>query len=258
MKFPTALKEKKKLNQKITMLTAYDAPTAAMLAEVDIDIILVGDSLGNVIAGFKNTLPVTTEMMFLHTQYVSRGAPNALIIADLPFLSYTTPLDGLQVAGRFIKETQAKGIKLETNPHDLDTVHLLTTHGIPVMGHVGLRPQQINQLGGYKKQAKTDKDAQALLTFCQELERAGAFAIVLELIPEEVAKEISQALTIPTLGIGAGPHCDGQVLVTSDLLGLTPQTPPKFVTQYAKLHTEIKKSLLEFKHDVENQSFKGG
>lgn len=248
--YPSTLITKKQNGDKITILTAYDAPTATLLSTQDIDAILVGDSLGNVIAGHPNTLPVTIDHIIYHTQMVVRGAPQSLIIADMPFMSYPNTDTGVINAGRLLKEGGATAVKIETNRAHVSLVSALTDQGIAVLSHVGFTPQFLVQLGGYKIQGKTQDAANALEALCLELENAGSFGIVLEMIPATLAQKITQKLKIPTIGIGAGPHCDGQILVTADLLGMTDKKPPKFVKQYAQLHPIMAEAIAKFKTEV--------
>lgn len=248
--------KKRKGQQKLTMLTAYDFPTAKLVDQSGIDIILVGDSLGNVVLGYPNTIPVTIDEIIHHTAAVCRATKHALVVADMPFLSYHVSQEqAIENAGKLMKLGGADAVKLEGGKEFAPLVHTLTQRSIPVMGHIGLTPQSLSQIGGYKVQGKTAQHAQKLLQDARELENAGAFAIVLECIPTEVAKEITQSLSIPTIGIGAGPHCDGQVLVLHDLLGLQQDFQPKFVKQYANLSQIILQALQEFKHEVQNQKF---
>ncbi|MFH0926904.1 MAG: 3-methyl-2-oxobutanoate hydroxymethyltransferase [bacterium] len=247
------LLKKKRLGQKITMLTAYDYLMAKILDEVGIDVILVGDTLGMVLLGYPNTLSVTMEDMLAHTKSVSKGVSRSLVIADMPFMSFQVSIEEtIRNAGRFIKECGAEAVKIEgTNARILSTVAALSESGIAVMGHIGLTPQHIHQMGGYKVQGKEEEAAHKLVTSSRDLEKAGAFAIVLEGIPMVLAQEITKSISIPTIGIGAGPYCDGQVLVIHDLLGLSEGVPPKFVKQYANLREDIaqavKKYILEVK-----------
>jgi 3-methyl-2-oxobutanoate hydroxymethyltransferase len=255
MNYPIHLKQKKEQGQALVMLTAYDAPTAGLLAECGVDAILVGDSLGNVFAGYSSTLPVTMDQMIYHTQAVRRGAPDALVIGDMPFLSYQTTLsEAIANAGRFLKEAGAQAVKLETEVSHVPVAAALVAQGIPVLAHVGLRPQSVNQQGGYKIQGKTDSEAEALVQLCLDLESVGCFGVVLECIPHALAEMISLQLEIPTFGIGSGPACDGQILVTSDVLGLTDKKPPKFVTPYAHLYPQMKDALSAYCKDVRDAS----
>lgn len=252
----TTLLQKKKNNEKITMLTAYDYSTAKLLDESGIDILLVGDSLGMVILGYDSTIPVTMDEMLHHTKAVSRGAENAMVIGDMPFMSYQSSVDeALRNAGRFLKEAGANGVKLEGGYEVTDKVKAIVGAGIPVIGHLGLTPQSINQLGGYGVQGKDEKAAAKIEMDAKALEDAGAFSVVLESVPGPLAKRISDKLTIPTIGIGAGPDCDGQVLVTNDMLGLFTDFTPKFVKQYAKLHIEIKNAVKGYVDEVKSGKF---
>lgn len=252
------LQEMKEQGIKSTLLTAYDYPTARLLDEAGIDILLVGDSVGNTVLGYENTLPVTMEEMLHHTAAVSRGAERAMVVGDMPFLSYqTTVADAVWNAGLFIKESGAHAVKLEGGRERADAVRAMVEAGIPVMGHLGLTPQSVNQFGGYRVQGKTGDAAQRLIDDAVFLEEAGAFSIVLECIPADVAKEITNNLRIPTLSCGAGPHCSGQVMVIYDMLGYTGKKVPKFVKQYANLHDIIIEALTTFKKDVQEGTFPG-
>ncbi|ACX52958.1 3-methyl-2-oxobutanoate hydroxymethyltransferase [Ammonifex degensii KC4] len=242
----------------ITMLTAYDYSLARLVDEAGIDAILVGDSVGNVVLGYPNTLPVTMEEMLHHTRAVVRGVKRALVIGDMPFLSYqVSKEEAIRNAGRFLKEAGAEAVKLEGGEEIAPTVEALVKSGIPVMGHIGLTPQYVHQLGGYRVQGKEAAAARKLIRDAQALAEAGVFALVLECVPQEVAQEITASLPVPTIGIGAGPHCDGQVLVTHDLLGLYGGFTPKFVKRYANLVEEIKKALAAFREEVQNRVFPG-
>lgn len=231
------LQELKKQKQKITALTAYDYPTARLLDEAGVDIILVGDSLGMVVLGYETTLPVTMEEMIHHTKAVTRARKRAMVIGDMPYLSFHLSRENsIANAARFIKEGGADGVKLEgATPPRLELVKALVEAEIPVMGHVGLTPQSVRKIGGFKVQGKEEEQAEAIFRGALELEKAGAFAVVLESVPVELAAEITSALKIPTIGIGAGPHCDGQILVVNDMLGLTSDYLPRFVKKYAEL-----------------------
>ena len=253
--YPSDLIQKKAKGEKITILTAYDAPTAALIATQNIDAILVGDSLANVIAGLDTTLSVTLDQMIYHTQMVKRGAPTALILTDMPYLSYTNETEAIHNATRLLKEGGAAGVKIEATHHHLPIITALINHGIPVLSHVGFTPQYLFQLGGYKIQGKTEEAAQQLKSLCRDLEKTSSFGIVLEMIPSSLAKTISKSIKIPTIGIGAGPHCDGQILVTSDLLGLSDKKVPKFVKPYATLYPQMQKAISKFKDDVEKGQF---
>ncbi|WP_339365846.1 3-methyl-2-oxobutanoate hydroxymethyltransferase [Vallitalea maricola] len=238
------------------MLTAYDYPTAAILDEAGIDIILVGDSLGMVILGYENTTEVTIEDMLHHVKAVSRGSKHSLIVADLPFLTYHTgKYEAVRNAGRLVQEGKANAVKLEGGTEVIKQTKAIINAGIPVMGHIGLTPQSINQLGGYYIQGKSEEKAKKLLEDAMALEEAGAFAIVLECIPTELAKLITEKVEIPTIGIGAGSDCDGQVLVTNDILNLYSNMVPKFVKQYANLQDEIIKAASNYIRDVKQKAF---
>jgi len=230
------LREMKARGEKIAMLTAYDALMARALDRAGVDILLVGDSVGMVLLGYDTTLPVTLDVMVHHTRAVSRGAHRALVLADMPFLTYQiSSAEALRNAGRLIQEGGAHAVKLEGGQLYAETVARLVGAGIPVMGHLGLVPQSVHQIGGFRQQAKSKEDAQKLLDDAKALQQAGAFGIVLECIPAEVARSVTAELSIPTIGIGAGPYCDGQVLVTHDALGLTGDAAPSFVKQFARL-----------------------
>lgn len=240
--------------RRFAMLTAYDYPTARILDEAGIPVLLVGDSLANVVLGYDTTLPVTMDEMLHHTRAVARGAPNALVVGDMPFLSYQVSIDeAVRNAGRFLKEGGAQAVKFE-GAH-LELVERLTSQGIPVMGHLGLTPQSVHQMGGYRVQARSEEAADRLLEDALSLEKSGAFALVLEGVPGEVASRVTAALHAPTIGIGAGPGCDGQVLVIHDLLGLSFGTPPKFVKPYADLRGEIDRAARAFAAEVESGVF---
>ena len=250
------IKKMKVQGEKITVLTAYDYGMASILDESDIDIILVGDSLGNVVLGYENTIPVTMEDMLHHTKAVSRASQNALIVADMPFLSYqVSPEAALANAGRFLKEANAQAVKLEGGREYAETVQKIVSAGIPVMAHLGLTPQSIHQLGGYKVQGKKEDDAEKMMLDAKRLEEAGAFSLVLECIPEGLASEITHSLTIPTIGIGAGVNCDGQVLVINDMLGIYERFTPKHVKKYANLNLEIKKAVKTYITEVKTGNF---
>ncbi len=250
------IKRMKTQGEKISVLTAYDCSMAALLDDCDIDIILVGDSLGMVVLGYDSTLPVTMEEMLHHTRAVSRGAHKAMIVADLPFLSYQiSPEEALANAGRFAKETDAQAVKLEGGQEMAETVRKITTAGIPVMAHLGLTPQSIHQLGGYKVQGKKEEAAEKMLADAKSLEEAGAFSLVLECVPEKLAAEITRSISIPTIGIGAGVACDGQVLVVNDMLGMYDRMTPKFVKRYANVNTDIKNAVKKYISEVKEQVF---
>ena len=252
------LLEKKRAGEKITMLTAYDYTMAGLMEEAGVDVLLVGDSLANVIAGYESTLPVTMEQMIHHAAAVARAARRALVVADLPFLAYeVSPEEALRNAGRMLKEAGVAAVKLEGGREIAPTVERLVGAGIPVVGHLGLTPQSVHKLGGYRVQGRDEADAQRLLEDARLLEQAGAGAIVLELVPAELARRVSEALTIPTIGIGAGPHCDGQVLVCYDLLGINDRFKPKFVKRYAELAQTIRQAVGAYADDVRNGRFPG-
>jgi len=250
------IKKMKIQGEKITVLTAYDYGMASILDECNIDMILVGDSLGMVVLGYDTTLPVTMEDMLHHTKAVSRATQNALIVADMPFLSYqVSPEAALANAGRFLKEANAQAVKLEGGRDYAETVQKIVSAGIPVMAHLGLTPQSIHQLGGYKVQGKKEDDAEKMMLDAKSLEEAGAFSLVLECIPEGLASEITQSLLIPTIGIGAGVNCDGQVLVINDMLGMYERFTPKHVKKYANLNLEIKKAVKTYIAEVKHGTF---
>jgi 3-methyl-2-oxobutanoate hydroxymethyltransferase len=244
----------KKEGRRFVMLTAYDFPTAQTLDEAGIPVLLVGDSLAQVILGYETTLPVTMEEMLHHTRAVARGAKNALIVGDMPFASYQISVeDGIRNAARFLKEGGAHAVKLE-GPQ-LELTQALVEHGIPVMGHLGLTPQSVHAMGGYRVQAKTEESAQRLLDNAQNLQKSGIFSLVLEGIPSQAAKAVTESLEVPTIGIGAGPYCDAQVLVITDLLGLGAGKPPKFVKTYANVRATITEAVQQFQAEVEAGSF---
>jgi len=250
------LKAMKQRGEKIAMLTAYDYPTARLLDEAGVPIILVGDSLGMVVLGYDSTLPVTMADMLHHVRAVVRGTQQAHVVADMPFMSYQAgPEDALRNAGRFLQEAGAQSVKLEGGVSVAETVRRLVEAGIPVMGHIGLTPQSVNQFGGYKVQGKTPAAAVKLLNDAASLEQAGAYAVVLETIPAPLGKLISERLSIPTIGIGAGPHCDGQVQVLHDMLGLYPDFVPKHAKQYAHLAEEIGRAVREYLAEVQEGRF---
>ncbi len=251
-----ALQEKKARAEPITMLTAYDYPTALLLDQSEIDVILVGDSLGMVVHGFETTLPVTMEMMVLHCQAVKRGARRALLIGDMPFMSYqTSPDEAKRNAGRLLSEGGMDAVKLEGGRLMVETVRALTGIGIAVQGHIGLTPQSVSALGGFKTQGKTLEAARRLIEDALALQEAGAFSLVLEAVPARLAGLISRRLEIPTIGIGAGGGCNGQVLVTHDLLGLFERFTPKFVQRYANLAEQMRGAFTAFREDVQTRAF---
>lgn len=250
------LAAKKKAGEKIVMLTCYDASFARILEATDVDLLLVGDSLGVVIQGRENTLPVTLDEVIYHTRCVTRAARETRVIADLPFMSYqTSKKEALRNAGRCLKEGRAHGVKLEGGMEMADTVQAMTDAGIPVMGHIGLRPQTIHQMGGYKIQGKTQAGRKKLLQEALALQEAGCFSIVLEGVVPEAAKKITEELVIPTIGIASGPFCDGQVLVLYDLLGMDPSWQPKFVKKYLEGAALIAKAVEAFAAEVRGEIF---
>ena len=250
------VQEFKKKGQKFAVLTAYDYPTAKLVEEAGVPVILVGDSLGQVVLGYDSTVKVTMEEMLHHTKAVVRGTKRAMVIGDMPFLSYNLDdAQALQNAGRFLQEAGAQAIKLEGGVHVADTVKRITEAGIPVMGHIGLTPQSVHQLGGYRVQGKTSAEAHNLVEDALALEEAGAFAVVLELIPARVAETISQRLTIPTIGIGAGLGCDAQVQVINDMLGLTTDFIPKHAKRYATLGDQLRDAVATYAAEVQSGTF---
>jgi len=251
-----SLSEMKRTGRPIVMITAYDAPSARMVDEAGADVVLVGDSLGMVVLGYDSTLPVTVEDMLHHAKAVRRGTSRALVVVDMPFMSYqVTPEDAMRNAGRMMAEGGAHAVKIEGGLPVADAIHRLTEAGIPVMGHVGLTPQSVHQLGGYRIQGKDTESALRLVDDCLALQDAGAFAIVLECIPEQLAAIISQKLVIPTIGIGAGAGCDGQVQVFHDILGLGGQRLPRHAKQYADVSATITQALATFTGEVRDRVF---
>jgi 3-methyl-2-oxobutanoate hydroxymethyltransferase len=243
-------------SKKIVCLTAYDYPTARLADEAGVEVILVGDSLGMVVLGYDSTLPVTIDEMLHHTRAARRGTKRALLVADMPFGSYhSDTAESLRNAVRFVKEGGAEAVKIEGGERRLELISRLTEAEIPVMGHVGLTPQSVNALGGYRVQGKTVDAAEKLLRDARAVEAAGAFAVVLEAVPRELAAQITRDLRIPTIGIGAGPDCDGQILVVHDLVGLTFTATPKFTRQYANAGEVISKAMREYCEDVRSGGF---
>ena len=250
------LGEMKRRGEKIVMMTGYDYTSARILESAGIPLILVGDSLGNVLLGYGSTVPVTMQEMLHHVKAVVRGTQNAHIVGDMPFMSYQVDVAGaLRNAGRLIKEGGAQSVKLEGGRHVADTVRRIVQAGIPVMGHVGLTPQSFNQLGGYRVQGKSPEAAAGLIEDCLALEDAGAYSIVLELIPAPLAGLITQRVSVPTIGIGAGVHCDGQIQVFHDLLGLFTDFDPKHTRRYAEMAEGIKEAVSRYIADVRAESF---
>jgi len=249
-------RQKKERGEAITMLTAYDYPTAMAMDKAGVDSILVGDSLAMVVLGYENTLPVTMDEMLHHARAVARGAKSALLVGDMPFMSYQVSVeDAVRNAGRFLQNGGMDAVKLEGGRERADAVRAIVGAGIPVMGHLGLTPQSVHQLGGFRAQGKTAITAKRLLEDAKILEEAGAFSLVLEAVPARLAEYISKQISIPTIGIGAGAGCDGQVLVTHDMLGLFERFTPKFVKQYAQLHEELNKAFTDYIDDVESRRF---
>ncbi len=252
----TEIKEMKRKKEKIPMLTAYDYVTAKIVDEAGVPLILVGDSLGMVMLGYESTIPVTMDEMIHHSKAVVRGARRALIVGDMPFMTYHVSVsEALHNAARFIQEGGTQAVKLEGGEIVAETVRRLVGCGIPVMGHIGLTPQSIHQLGGFKVRGKVMEEAKKLLNDAQILEEAGAFAIVLECIPSSLSRLITEKLAIPTIGIGAGPDCDGQVQVISDILGLYTEFVPKHAKRYAKLAEEIKAAVSSYVSEVKSGLF---
>jgi len=237
-------------------LTAYDYVTAKIIDECALTLILVGDSLGMVVLGYETTLPVTMDEMLHHTTAVVRGAKNCLVVADMPFLSYQVSIpEAVKNAGSFIKSAGAGAVKIEGGALRADLVKTLTENGIPVMGHIGLTPQSIRTLGGYKVAGRQKPEIRQLLKDATALEKAGVFALVLECMPPDIARKITSMLSVPTIGIGAGAGCDGQIIVTNDMLGFSGNVSPKFVKKYVDLTAQIKKAVTKFKSEVENRKF---
>ena len=250
------IRKMKQDGEKISMLTAYDFTTARMLDAGGIDTILVGDSAANVMAGYETTLPITLDHMIYHAQSVVRGVKRALVVVDLPFGSYQcNPDKALDSAIRIMKETGASAIKLEGGSEVADSIKKIVNAGIPVMGHLGLTPQSINQFGSYKLRAKEDAEAQKLIEDAKLLESLGCFSLVLEKIPSQLAKQVTDSISIPTIGIGAGVHCDGQVLVYQDMVGMNEGFKPKFLRKYLDLYSEITSAVGQFVKDVKEQNF---
>lgn len=249
-------KEKKLAHEKIAMLTAYDYSSARLIDEAGIDGILVGDSLGMVCLGYENTLSVTMEDMIHHTRAVVRGAKNALVVADMPFMSYQTSVyDGVVNAGRLVKEAGASAVKLEGGANMCSVIKAIVDAQIPVMGHIGLTPQSINAFGGFKVQGKTEEKARELIEAAKRIEEAGAFALTLECVPEKLAEIISKSISIPTIGIGAGNGCDGQILVYQDMVGMFQDFKPKFVKTYAEVGNIMRNAFKEYAVEVREGKF---
>jgi 3-methyl-2-oxobutanoate hydroxymethyltransferase len=254
----TDLLTMKVAGRRIVVLTYYDAVFARLLEQAGVDVLLVGDSLNQVLAGHETTLSTTLDQMIYHAASVRRGSHRALVFVDLPFLTYQVSIpEAIRNAGRVLQETGAHGVKLEGGSHMAETVAALVDRGIPVIGHLGLTPQSVHALGGYRVQGREEKGADRMLQDAKALEAAGACAIVLELIPASLAARISKSLTIPTIGIGAGPGCDGQVLVLHDMLGLNEQFAPKFMKHYAKLGESVREAVRSFAADVREGKYPG-
>jgi 3-methyl-2-oxobutanoate hydroxymethyltransferase len=250
-----AFKERK---ERFAMLTAYDALSARLIDEAGIPLILVGDTLGMVMLGYDSTVPVTMDEMLHHTAAVARGTTNAFVVGDMPFMSYQASVEeGLRNAGRFLKEAGANGIKLEGGGRTVDLVARMTESGIPVMGHLGLTPQSVNQLSGYRVQGRGDEQAHRIVQDAKDLEAAGVFAVVLEAVPAALAKQVTESIGVPTIGIGAGPDCDGQVLVYHDFLGITSGRLPRFVKRYAEVGDAIKRAAEDFAREVAEGAYPG-
>jgi len=246
----------KEQNTKISMLTAYDYSTAKLLDEAGVDTILIGDSLGMVMLGYDDTLKVTMEDMLHHTRAVARGVKNAFVIGDMPFMSYHVSVEeAVRNAGRFIKEASADAVKLEGGTDVVDKIRAIVKAQIPVVGHLGLTPQSVNMFGGFKVQGKSEAQAKKLIEEALLLQEAGCCSIVLECVPEKLAKIVSEKLTIPTIGIGAGKYCDGQVLVIQDMLGMYSDFTPKFVKQFADVGTLMKSAVADYKKEVQDMTF---
>jgi 3-methyl-2-oxobutanoate hydroxymethyltransferase len=246
----------KRQGRKLTMLTAYDFPMASLVDRAGVDIVLVGDSVANVVLGYDSTLPITMDEMLHHARAVRRGVKRAFLVGDMPFMSYQASIEeAVRNAGRFMKEAGCEGVKLEGGLEILDKTRAIIDAGIAVMGHIGLTPQSVSKLGGYRVQGKDAKTAKKLIEAAVELEKAGCFCLILECVPDRVAAIISDTLQIPVVGIGAGSACDGQVLVVNDMLGMYGKFLPKFVKQYAQLARDISRGLEQFKKEVENGKF---
>ncbi len=250
------LRSMKQHGEKIVALTAYDFFTAKIMDEVGVHLILVGDSVGMAVLGYENTLPVTMEDMIHHTKAVARAKPNALVVADMPFMSYASVSTAQENAGRLI-QAGAEAVKVEGGESIVEQVRALVTSGIPVLGHIGLLPQSILETGGYKIQGRTPQSAEGLLRDAQALEKAGVFAMVVEGTVARVVEQVTKSAAVPTIGIGGGAHCDGQILVSNDMLGLFTWFTPKHVKRYANLSEEMRKAFAAYKRDVESGKFPG-
>ena len=255
----TTFKSAKESNEKLSMLTAYDYSTAKLMDEAGINGILVGDSLGNVVLGYEDTLSVTMEDMIHHGRAVARGAKNSLVVVDMPFMSYQTSVyDAVKNAGRLMKEGRAGAVKLEGGKEVSEAINAITNAGIPVMAHLGLTPQSINAFGGFKVQGKSEEAAKKLINDAKAVEEAGAFALVLECVTEKLAKLITESINIPTIGIGAGKYCDGQILVYQDMLGMFSDFTPKFVKKYADIGSVMKEAFKEYNDEINKGVFPSG
>lgn len=254
----STLLDMKRKGVKIAMLTAYDFPTARLAEEAGVDVLLVGDSVGMTKLGYESTIPVTVDEILHHTKAVKRGVSRALLVADMPYLSYEVdPKDAVRSAGRLMKEGGAHAVKVEGGIEVAPTIKELIRINVPVFGHLGLTPQSVNRFGGYKVQGRRPEDAEKIVTDARILEAAGCCAVVLECVPADLAKEVTKRLQIPTIGIGAGPHCDGQVLVSDDMLGLSEAGPTKFVKRYADLRARAVKAVGDYCREVRDGSFPG-
>jgi 3-methyl-2-oxobutanoate hydroxymethyltransferase len=250
------LQEMKRNGTRITALTAYDALIARIFDDAGIDVLLVGDSVANVVQGHETTLPVTLDEMIYHTKAVTRGVTRAMVVVDMPFMSYQVRADeAFRNAGRIMKETYGSAVKLEGGIEHADAVHRMTASGIPVMGHLGLQPQSIHQYGGYRPRGTSPNEAEKILSDAKALEEAGVFAIVLEKVPTDLARQVTESLTIPTIGIGAGPGCDGQILVYADMLGLTVDFHPRFVRRYESFADRATEAAKRYADDVRSGDF---
>ncbi len=246
----------KAAGEKIAVLTAYDYTTARLVDAAGVDAILVGDSAAMVVFGYENTLPVSLDAMIMLTAAVARAGPNALVVGDMPFMSYQASVaDAVRNAGRMVKEGGAEAVKLEGGRHVVPTIEAVIGAGIPVMGHVGLTPQSVHEFGGYRVQGRTEPARERLLDDARALEAAGCFAIVVEAVPRELGREITEAVSVPTIGIGAGPETDGQVLVINDIVGYVTRRPPKFVRGYGDAKTVVERAAADFVRDVKNGSY---
>ena len=254
-KKPSVLELKGRKGARLAMVTAYDFPTARLVAEAGVDLILVGDSLGMVVLGYDSTVPVTMEDMVHHASAARRGAPEAFIVADMPYLSYASESQALDNAARLMKQARADSVKVEGGTEVAPVVHALTRAGVPVLGHIGLTPQTASALGGYKLQGKDEAQAKRILDDAVALEAAGCWGVVLEVVPAGLAQRITQKIASPTIGIGAGPHCDGQVLVFHDMVGLFSGFTPSFVKRYAEAGNVIREAVSRYASDVHSGAF---